>query len=191
MNNHTRLKALKLDHEISNTAALGVLVKKLPIQEAVKWQEFLAEQDKAEQSKPFPFFIQWLEKAGNSWELLAAAGTGSKPKGSNGQVHHSFYGEQEVDSSKTGKPCYKCGEHGHWKRKCTKGSPGRQTKTNASGEEASSQRSQKERPVLKHKRHHCALHKDTPGKNCSSWSCVGLKYTPCLLYTSPSPRDRH
>ena len=68
MNNHTRLKALKLDHEMSNTAALGVLVKKLPIQEAVKWQEFLAEQDKAEQSKPFPFFIQWLEKAGNSWE---------------------------------------------------------------------------------------------------------------------------
>ena len=35
-NNYTRLKAAELDHEMSNTAALAVLVRKLPIQEAVK-----------------------------------------------------------------------------------------------------------------------------------------------------------
>ena len=35
-NNYTRLKASKLDHEMSNTAALAVLVRKFPIQEVVK-----------------------------------------------------------------------------------------------------------------------------------------------------------
>ena len=36
VNNYTRLSACDLQHEMSNTAALGVLVRKLPIQEAVK-----------------------------------------------------------------------------------------------------------------------------------------------------------
>ena len=67
VNNYTRLSACDLQHEMSNTAALGVLVRKLPIQEAVKWQEYLAEQDKAAQTKPFPSFMIWLEKAGASW----------------------------------------------------------------------------------------------------------------------------
>ena len=52
VNNHTRLQACKLDHEMSNAAALGVMVRKFPIQEVVKWQEFLAERDKTEQTKP-------------------------------------------------------------------------------------------------------------------------------------------
>ena len=42
VNNYTRLKACKLEHEMSNTAALSALVRKFPIQEAVKWQEDLA-----------------------------------------------------------------------------------------------------------------------------------------------------
>ena len=100
VNNHTRLKACGLEHEMSNTAALGVLVRKLPIQEAVKWQEFLSEKPKAEQAKPFPFFIEWLGKAGASWELLSAAGTGVESKGGNSQVHHSFFGEEESNAEK-------------------------------------------------------------------------------------------
>ena len=36
VNNYTRLKACNLDHEMSNTAALGVLVRKFPLHEAVK-----------------------------------------------------------------------------------------------------------------------------------------------------------
>ena len=93
-NNYTRLKASKLDHEISNTAAMGVLVRKFPIQEAVKWQEYLAELDRETQTKPFPAFMDWLNKAGASWELLAASGTGVKGKGSSAQVHMSFYGDE-------------------------------------------------------------------------------------------------
>ena len=80
VNNYTRLKACELDHEMSNTAALGALVRKFPIQEAVKWQEYLARQDRNIQAKPFPSFMLWLEEAGASWELLAASGTGVKGK---------------------------------------------------------------------------------------------------------------
>ena len=71
VNNHTRLKASNLDHEMSNTAALGVLVRKLPLHEAVKWQENLAELDRETQAKPFTAFMLWLEKAGASWEKWA------------------------------------------------------------------------------------------------------------------------
>ena len=70
VNNYTRLKACGLDHEMSNTAAMGVLVRKFPIQEAIKWQEYLAEQTEEAQTKPFPSFMIWLEKAGASWDLL-------------------------------------------------------------------------------------------------------------------------
>ena len=45
INNYTRLKACGLDHEMSNTAALSVIVRKLPITEAVEWQRYLAKQD--------------------------------------------------------------------------------------------------------------------------------------------------
>ena len=179
INNHTRLKSCNLEHEMSNTAALSVLVRKLPIQEAVKWPEHLAVKEKSEQSKPFPHFMEWLEKAGNSWELLAAAGMGSKTKGVNAQVHHSFFNDgEEVDNSKAGKPCFKCGEQGHWKKDCPKVSPNRNSNHNNGSKNQIGAKTQKDRSRLKYKKFHCALHQATPGKNCSSWSCVGLKYTP-------------
>ena len=179
INNYTRLTACGLDHEMSNTAALGVLVRKLPIQEAVKWQEYLSEQDKAAQTKPFPSFMAWLEKAGASWELLAASGTGSKVKSSGAQVHHSFYAEEEnADATNSQKPCFKCGDLGHWKRNCPKNTPNRSGKHTGGGKDNKSQKDQKTRDPPKHRKHHCALHKDAPGKWCSSWSCTALKYTP-------------
>ena len=48
VNNHARLKASNLEHEMSNTAVMGVLLRKFPIHEAVEWQKFLSEQDKTE-----------------------------------------------------------------------------------------------------------------------------------------------
>ena len=35
INNHARLKAAGLEHEMSNTAAMGVIIRKFPIHEAV------------------------------------------------------------------------------------------------------------------------------------------------------------
>ena len=38
---------------MSNTGAMGFLTRKFPIQKVVKWQEFLAKQEVAEQSNLF------------------------------------------------------------------------------------------------------------------------------------------
>ena len=177
-NNFTRLKACDLDHELSNTAALGVLIRKLPIQEAVDWQKYLAKKDKTAQAKPFPSFLSWLEEAGAYWELLAASGTGVKGKGGATQVHHSFFNDgEDSESGKQSKPCFKCGETGHWKKDCKKGSPVGSSKSTGGGQAAKT-KTQKNRTGPKHKKFHCALHKGLPGRMCSTWSCTGLKYTP-------------
>ena len=67
--------------------------------------------------------MEWLEKAGASWELLAASGTGAKGKSGSSQVHHSFYGD-DGEPYKQLKLCFKCGETGHWKQDCQQGSNG-------------------------------------------------------------------
>ena len=120
----------------------------------------------------------WLEEAGNSWELLAASGTGMKSKGGVTQVHHSFYNDgEETDSSKDSKPCFKCGESGHWKRDCPKTSPGRNGKSTGGGKHAQT-KVVKDRPALKYKKFYCAFHKGASGRACSTWSCAAMKYTP-------------
>ena len=180
VNNYTRLKACGLDHEMSNTAALSVIVRKLPITEAVEWQRYLAKQDREKQAKPFPSFMDWLAEAGDSWELMAASGTGTKGKSGSTQVQHSFFGESETVDSKQDKPCFKCGEKGHWKRDCTKGSPkgGNGGNRSTGGGKAVNIKQQKDRQAPRNKKYHCAFHKGLPGRNCSSWSCAALKYSP-------------
>ena len=154
-----------------------MLIRKLPIQEAVDWQKYLAKKDRTAQAKPFPSFLAWLEEAGAYWELLAASGTGIKGKGGATQVHHSFFNDEgESESSKQTKPCFKCGETGHWKKDCRKGSMGGGSKATGGGQTA--KKTQKHREAPKHKKYHCALHKGLPGRMCSTWSCTGLKYTP-------------
>ena len=178
VNNFTRLKAFDLEHETSNTAALSVLVQKLPIQEAVEWQRYLAKQDWETQAKPFPSFMSWLEEAGSSWELMAASGTGLKGK-SGTQVHSSFFSEDvDTDSSSLSKACFKCGKTGHWKRDCPGGNTSRGPKSTGGGKPQTGNKPQKDRPAPKNKKFHCALHKGAPGKACSTWSCAALKYTP-------------
>ena len=140
-------------------------------------KEYLAEQDRDSQAKPFPAFMKWLEKAGASWELLAASGTGARGKGSSSQsqVHHSFYGD-DADDSKQGKPCFKCGELGHWKRNCPQGGSKGGSSNTGGGKKNDGAKTQKERQPPRNKKFHCALHKDIPNRGCSSWNCTGLKY---------------
>ena len=163
VNNHTRLKACNLDHEMSNTAAMGAIVRKLPIQEAVKWQEFLAEQEKVAQTKPFQSFMLWLEKAGNSWELLAASGTGTKTKSGAAQVHYSFYAEEENNTEVVDgrRPCFKCGEEGHWRKNCPKNTPSRSGNQTGGGKDA---RVQRDRVPTKHKKVSLRVTQRRPGQ---------------------------
>ena len=175
-NNHARLKACKLEHELSNTAALSVLIRKLPIQEVVKWKEYLATKDEADQTKPFPIFMEWLKIAGASWELLAASGTGIKSKSGSTSVHHTFFGDEvDTDKSSSKKGCFKCGQEGHLKRDCTVKGP-RQSGGSTGGGKPSNKGEKKDRAAPKHKKHHCAFHKDAKDKFCYTWSCPALKY---------------
>ena len=173
LNNYARLKAAGLDHEMSNTAAMGVLIRKFPILEAVEWQKYLSTQDKPSQNKPFPSFIKWLNEAGSSWELLAASGTGIKGKTGTVQVHHTFYGEDGEDSVKGDRKCFKCGKERHVKRDCT----ATDTKANGGGTKNSPNPNvRKPRAPPKYRKHLCAFHKDAPNRYCSTWSCPSLKY---------------
>ena len=176
VNNHARLKAAKLEHEMSNTAAISVLVRKLPIQEVVEWKKYLAKKDKAEQCKPFPAFMQWLEEAGASWELLAASNTGVKQKSGSMSVHHTFYGDElDEEKSASKKGCFKCGQEGHLKRDCPNKGPRKGTGSTDGGKSGARQ-DRKPRPAPKHKKFHCAFHKEAKDKFCSTWSCPALKY---------------
>ena len=159
--------------------AIGAIIRKLPIQEAVEWQKFLSKKSKADQNKPFPSFLNWLEEAGSSWELLAASGTGTKGKSGGVQVHHTFFGDEELETGQNARKCYKCDQEGHIKQNFSNkainvnvgGAQSGKGKSNAS-----SQQLKKERGPLKCKKFHCAYHRDIPGRYCSTWSCPSLKY---------------
>ena len=76
VNNHTRLKAVGLEHEVSNTGTMQLLVSKLPWTQGERWQMYLAKQDDAAQRRPFESFLNWLEEAGKAWEGAVALGMG-------------------------------------------------------------------------------------------------------------------
>ena len=95
-------------------------------------------------------------------------------------MHHSFFAEEEATSIKQDKPCFKCGESGHWKRDCKKGSlKGSGSKYKFTGGGNTQQtKPQKDISPPKNKKFHCAYHKDLPGRACSTWSCTAMKYIP-------------
>ena len=95
------------------------------------------------------------------------------------QVHHTFFGDEELETVQNAKKCCKCGQEGHMKKNCSN----KATNVNGGGAQsgkgksnASSQQSKKERSPPKFKKFHCAYHRDIPGRYCSTWSCPSLKY---------------
>ena len=61
-NNYARLSSLSMEHEMSNTSIMSVIVKKFPRAVCEKWHAHLLTKSEDERCKPFPLFIQWLIK---------------------------------------------------------------------------------------------------------------------------------
>ena len=73
VNNYERLKDIHLEHEMSNTSVMSVIVKKFPRLVSEKWHEHLLTKTSSERVKSFPIFISWLstqKECGNAWCLL-------------------------------------------------------------------------------------------------------------------------
>ena len=95
------------------------------------------------------------------------------------QVHHTFFGDEELETGQNARKCYKCDQEGYIKKNFSNkainvnvgGAQSGKGKSNAS-----SQQLKKERGPLKFKKFHCAYHRDIPGRYCSTWSCPSLKY---------------
>ena len=62
VNNHTRLSAVGLEHEVSNVDTIQQLVSKLPWAQVEKGSQFLEEQEEEAKIRPFKVFLKWLKK---------------------------------------------------------------------------------------------------------------------------------
>ena len=60
VNNHTRLSAVGLEHEVSNVDTIQQLVSKLPWAQVEKGSQFLEEQEEEAKIRPLKVFLKWL-----------------------------------------------------------------------------------------------------------------------------------
>ena len=88
-----------------------------------------------------------------------------KGKTGSTQVHYTFYGEEDSESAKK-RTCFKCGQEGHVRKDCSK----KENQVTGGGR-ARSNSGRKPRSAPKHRKFHCAFHKDAADKFCSTWSC--------------------
>ncbi len=151
-NNFNRLTSMNLQHEMSNTSVMSVIVKKFPRVIEERWHDHLLDRSSDEKSKPFPVFITWLARQKEKWACMVSSEVGRR-----GDSSH-YVNEQ----SGTGKECVGCGDSGHIRRNCPK---------NKNNDRDSS----KPRKTPKVKKFWCALHKDDKSRKCSTDSCGDLR----------------
>ena len=56
VNNHTRLSAAGIEHQVFNPDTMQKLVSKLPWRQVEKWSKYLEEQDKETKARPIELF---------------------------------------------------------------------------------------------------------------------------------------
>ena len=149
VNNFNRLKSIKLEHEMSNTSSMAMVVKKLPRLVGEKWYEYLLQKSSTEKAVPFPIFIDWLSSQREIWECMVTS--------SASESGQSFFVEEHLEN---GVKCYRCGDTGHVRRNCPK-------------KEGNSDSQHRKQPKVK--RFWCALHKGDKSRRCYSNSCIELR----------------
>ena len=166
--NYNRLKCMELDHEMSNTSSMTMIIRKFPNSVAEKWAEHIVAQNAAAKAKPFPVFIEWLVSQKQIWERMAAVeSTKGTEKGDNYFAGGTFAGGAKPKGDKQ-ITCYKCGAQGHKRNECPA------TKSKGDGQKKGGR---KKTSKPSYKKFWCAFHKDDPSKNCDSISCQDLRRT--------------
>ena len=155
--NYNRLSCMDLDHEMSNTSSMTMIVRKFPNAVAEKWAEHIVAQDNAAKAKPFPVFIKWLLSQREIWERMAAV-EATKGEGEAQTYFAGGGGARPRDPKEI--ECYRCGERGHRRSECP---------------QVKKKDQKKPRAKPKYKKFWCAFHKEDPLKNCSSISCQDLR----------------
>ena len=150
--NYNRLISMELEHEMSNSTTMAVILRKFPRSVMEKWAEFLAAQSNRDKAKPFPLLVKWLISMKEIWERMIFV---NNSKGSKDQ-HGSFFG----DSSRRQLTCHRCGQEGHVRRDCPR---------------KSDHQDRGDRGSPKVKKYWCALHQDDSSRKCSSESCQDLR----------------
>ena len=149
--NYNRLSNLGIEHEMSNTSTMSVILRKFPRAVAEKWVEHLSGQGSSVQERPFPEFMVWVISMRFIWEQMANV------KSSNA-VPCFFDSTESGDVRKV--TCYECKEEGHKRSSCPKLKNDQKKKPRGN-------------PVVK--KFWCALHKGDKSKSCWSASCTELR----------------
>ena len=151
--NYNRLTSMSLQHEMSNTSVMSVIVRRFPKLIEERWHEHILDKSDAEKAQPFPVFIQWLSRQKLKWACMVSSELSAT-------MEESLYvGDHR---SGGGKECYGCGEAGHIQRNCPKKQKDRGGNS-------------KPRQPPKVKQFWCALHKDLKSRKCFSNACVELR----------------
>ena len=112
--NFNRLKSMSLEHEMSNTSTMTLILRKFPKSVVEKWAEHRLSLKDSAQTRPFPAFIDWLVLQKKIWEQVAA--TDSSTAGPNSVSSFASLGDS--NDQKPPLKCFQCGKEGHKQRSC-------------------------------------------------------------------------
>ena len=110
--NFNRLKSPGLEHEMSNTSTMTMIIRKFPRGVAEKWTEYLSALEDAVKAKPFEAFIGWLGSQREIWERMSTTVEVTQKRTDYNKSVVGFYGEERYES-KDQRLCFRCGEAGH------------------------------------------------------------------------------